>query len=74
MQEAQSPPVLTDQQALEVEKASRKALIEVFLRGRSGIERPVSTPGHMIWVGLALAAGLLLAVLLLGMIARTLGG
>jgi len=65
---------LTDEQALEVEKASQKALLEAFLRGGSGIERPLGSPPHLIWIGLALAAGLMLAVLLLGMIAKTLAG
>jgi len=74
MQEDVGGTALTDQQALEVEKAGQKALLEAFLRGGSGIERPVGSPPHLIWVGLALAAGLMLGVLLLGMIARTLAG
>lgn len=74
MQEELGGAALTDQQALEVEKASQKALLEAFLRGGSGIQRPVGAPAHLIWVGLALAAGSMLAVLLLGMIGKTLSG
>lgn len=74
MQEGQTGPVLSDQQALEVEKASRQALLEVFLRGRSALESPVGSSSHVVWAGLAIAAGLMLADLLLGMIVKTLTG